>query len=163
MTLSRIDISSNVAGTWNVRPIPSRAWVAALARVTSMSENTIRPAVGGMSPATQLKKVDLPAPFGPISPTISPSLTSRLAFDSATKLPKLRETSRALSSMAHRDVFTPAQPALRHLAPQVEQPARFEPRQDHDDAAVEDVSQPGAAAAEQRVGHRLQWNENHGA
>src|SRR5215475_8654869 len=119
--------------------MPSRAWVAALARVTSISENTMRPEVGGMSPATQLKKVDLPAPFGPISPTISPSLTSRLAFDSATKLPKLRETSRALSSMAHRDAFTPAQPALRYLAPQIEQPARLEPRQDHDDAAVKDV------------------------
>src|ERR1043166_1052663 len=142
MTLSSIDISSNVAGTWKVRPMPSRAWVAALARVTSMSENTMRPVVGGMSPATQLKKVDLPAPFGPIRPTISPSLTSRLAFDSATKLPKLRETSRALSSMAHRDGFTPAQPALRHLTPEIEQPARLEPRQDHDDAAVEDVGEP---------------------
>src|ERR1043166_5108673 len=163
MTLSSIDISSNVAGTWKVRPMPSRAWVAALARVTSMSENTMRPVVGGMSPATQLKKVDLPAPFGPIRPTISPSLTSRLAFDSATKLPKLRETSRALSSMAHRDGFTPAQPALRHLAPEIEQPAGLEPRQDHDDAAVEDVGEPRAAAAEQRVGHGLQRNEDDGA
>src|SRR5262249_10638585 len=152
MTLSRIDISSNVAGTWNVRPIPSRAWVAALARVTSMSENTIRPAVGGMSPATQLKNVDLPAPFGPISPTISPSSTYRFALASAPKRPKLRETSRALSSMAHLDGFAPAQPALRYLAPQVEQPARLKPGQDHDDAAVEDVGQPRAAAAKQRVG-----------
>src|SRR5215471_13579585 len=117
--------------------MPSRAWVAALARVTSMSENTIRPELGGMSPATQLKKVDLPAPFGPISPTISPSSTSRLACDSATKLPKLRETSRALSSMAHRDGLAPAQPALRYLTPQIEEPARLEARQDHDDAAVE--------------------------
>src|SRR5690242_14408227 len=158
MTLSRIDISSNVAGTWNVRPMPSRAWVAALARVTSMSENTIRPAVGGMSPATQLKKVDLPAPFGPISPTISPSLTSRFAFASATKLPKLRETSWALSSMAHRGGFTPAHEALRQLAPQIEQAARLEARQDHDDAAVKNIGEARAAAAEQRIGHSLQWN-----
>src|SRR5262245_30177224 len=163
MTLSRIDISSNVAGTWKVRPMPSRAWVAALARVTSIPENTMRPAVGGMSPATQLKNVDLPAPFGPISPTISPSLTSRVAFASATKLPKLRETSRALSSMAHRDGFTPARPALRYLVPQVEQPARLEARQDNDNAAVENIGQPRAAAAEQRIRHRLQRDKDHGA
>src|SRR5215471_7704589 len=163
MTLSRIDISSNVAGTWNVRPMPSRAWVAALARVTSMSENTMRPEVGGMSPATQLKNVDLPAPFGPIRPTISPSFTSRLAFDSARKLPKLRETSRALSSMAHRDGFAAARPALRRSMPQIEQAAGLEPRQDHDDAAVEDVGEPRAAAAEQRIGHGLQRNENDAA
>src|ERR1700731_2088976 len=143
--------------------MPSRAWVAALARVTSMSEKTIRPALGGMSPATQLKKVDLPAPFGPINPTISPSSTSRFAFASATKLPKLRETSRALSSMTHRDGFAPARPALRGAAPQVEQPAGLEPRQDDDDAAVENVGEPGAAAAEQRIGDGLQRNEDHGA
>src|SRR5262249_39351654 len=101
--------------------------------------------------------------FGPISPTISPSSTSRFALASATKLPKRRETSRALSSMAHRDGFAPARPALRYLAPQVEQPARLEPRQDHDDAAVEDVGEPRAAAAEQRVRHRLQRNEDDGA
>src|SRR5438309_4312291 len=163
MTLSRIDISSNVAGTWKVRPMPSRAWVAALARVTSMSENTIRPVVGGMSPATQLKKVDLPAPFGPINPTISPSPTSRLAFASATKLPKLRETSRALSSMTHRDAVTAARPPLRDAPGEIEQPARLEARQDHDDAAVEDVGEPRAAAPEQRVGRRLQRNEDDGA
>src|ERR1700736_5676475 len=149
MTLSRIDISSNVAGTWKVRPMPSRAWVAALARVTSMSENTIRPVVGGMSPATQLKKVDLPAPFGPINPTISPLVTSRLAFASATKLPKLRETWRALSSMTHRDAFTPARPPLRDAPGEIEQPARLEPRQDHDDAAEQRAEQ-GAGAAERR-------------
>src|ERR1700730_7335473 len=163
ITLSRIDISSNVAGTWKVRPIPSRAWVAALARVTSMSENTIRPDVGGMSPATQLKNVDLPAPFGPINPTISPSLTSTLAFDSATKLPKLRDTSWALRSMAHRDGCARARPKRRRPTPQSEQATGLESRQDDDDAAVEDVGEPGAAAAEQRVRHRLQWNENHGA
>ena len=43
-----------------------------------------------------------------------------------------------------------APPALRHDAvPQLEQAARFEARDQHDDAAVEDVGQSGAAAAEQ--------------
>ena len=32
----------------------------------------MRPVVGSVSPARQLKKVDLPAPFGPIRPMISP-------------------------------------------------------------------------------------------
>src|SRR5580704_9199709 len=163
MTLSRIDISSNVAGTWKVRPMPSRAWADALARVTSTSEKTIRPDVGGKSPATQLKKVDLPAPFGPISPTISPCSTSRLAPASATKLPKLRVTSRALSSMAHRGLFPSPRPALRHLTSQVEQAARLEPRQDHDDAAVENVGEAGAAAAEQGIGGGLQRDQDDGA
>ncbi len=39
----------------------------------------MRPVVGTVSPARQLKKVDLPAPFGPIRPMISPSSTARSA------------------------------------------------------------------------------------
>src|SRR5580692_413406 len=143
--------------------MPSRAWADALACVTSTSEKTIRPDVGGTSPATQLKKVDLPAPFGPISPTISPWSTSRLAPASATKLPKLRVTSRALSSMADRSFLAPARPALRGAPPQVEEAARLEPRQDHDDAAVEDVGEAGAAAAEQGIGAGLQRDQDDGA
>src|SRR5712691_12247656 len=163
ITLSRIDISSNVAGTWNVRPMPSRACVAALARVTSVSEKTMRPDEGARSPATQLKKVDLPAPFGPISPTISPAATSSVAPDSATKLPKLRETSRALSSMARRRLGFAPQPAVPHEAAEVEQAARLEPGDDHDDAAVEDVGEAGAAAAEQRIGAGLQRDQDGGS
>src|SRR5262249_6730606 len=118
-------------------------------------------------PATQLKNVDLPAPFGPISPTISPASTSSIAPESATKLPKWRETSRALSSMARRRfgfaLLLRATRALPHDVPQIEQAPRLEPGDDHDEAAVEDVGQAGAAAAEQRIRAGLQRNENGGA
>ena len=42
-------------------------------------------AVGAYMPAMQLKIVLLPEPFGPISPRISPSLTSKETFDTAVK------------------------------------------------------------------------------
>ena len=67
--------SSNVAGTWKVRAMPSRACSSGARPGHSAPSNRIVPAVGMRSPARQLKKVDLPAPFGPISPMISPSAT----------------------------------------------------------------------------------------
>src|SRR6202035_3926942 len=47
--------------------------------VTAVPSSSTRPVLGVMSPARQLKKVDLPAPFGPIRPMISPSSTARSA------------------------------------------------------------------------------------
>jgi len=40
----------------------------------------ISPWVAFKKPVTQLKKVVLPAPFGPINPKISPFSTDRLMF-----------------------------------------------------------------------------------
>ena len=40
--------------------------------------NRMRPEVGRMTPVRQLKKVLLPAPFGPMMARISPRLTSKL-------------------------------------------------------------------------------------
>src|SRR4029077_1663297 len=110
----------------------------------------MRPVVGAVSPARQLKKVDLPAPFGPISPMISPSSTARSAPDTARKLPNALDTFFASSSIG-------APPALRHDAmPQLEQAARLEARDQHDDAAIENVGQSGTAAAEPGIGGDLQ-------
>src|SRR5215472_7381119 len=150
MTFSSTVMSSNVAGTWKVRPMPARAWASGEARVTSLPSNTMRPVVGKVSPARQLKKVDLPAPFGPISPMISCSATRRSAPDTARKLPNAFDTLVASSSMG-------APPALRPDAvPQFGQAARLEPRDQHDDAAIENVGEARAAAAEPRVGRGLQ-------
>src|ERR1700727_3142175 len=108
-------MSSNVVGTWNVRAIPARARTSGNARVTSVPAKTILPEVGMVSPARQLKKVDLPAPFGPIRPMISPLSTARSAPDTARKLPNAFDTFFASSSIG-------APPALRHDAiPQLEQ------------------------------------------
>src|ERR1044071_4729268 len=112
------------------------------------------PVVTGMSPAMQLKKVDLPAPFGPIRPIMSPDSTERSAPATARKLPNALETFFASSSMA-------APPSLgREAVPQIEQAARFETRDDDDDAAIENVSEARATAAEPGVGSGLEWNED---
>src|SRR5438046_979573 len=136
--------------------MPSRACSSGEARVTSLPSNTIFPVVGKLSPARQLKKVDLPAPFGPISPMISPSSMARSAPATARRLPKVFETFSALSSIAPPELWRDAMP---HLV----QPARLEARDDHDDAAVEDVSESGAAAAEPGVGRGLQRDQDHRA
>src|SRR5437773_9675064 len=48
----------------------------------------IDPVVGARAPETQLKQVVLPDPLGPMSPRISPSLTSKETALSAVKPPK---------------------------------------------------------------------------
>src|ERR1051325_9035389 len=150
-------MSSKVAGTWKVRPMPSRACASGGARVTSISSNTMRPVVGRVSPARQLKKVDLPAPFGPIRPMISPSSIERSAPATARRLPNVLETFSALRSIAAPPEFR------RDALPHVVQAARLEARDQHDDPAIEDVSQARAAAAEPGVGRGLQRNENDSA
>src|SRR4051812_36448583 len=137
--------------------MPSLACVSGEALVTSVPAKTTRPPVGARSPTRQLKKVDLPAPLGPMRPTISPSPTVRSASASAWKLPKLRETDCASSSMAL------AGPARRQAPPQLEEAARLETGEQQDDAAVEDVGQPGAAAAEEAVGRGLERHQDRGA
>src|SRR5579863_6547651 len=80
--------------------MPSPAWASAEASVTSTPAKAMRPEVGRVSPARQLKKVDLPAPLGPMRPTISPPSTARSAPATALKAPKVLVTFSALSSIA---------------------------------------------------------------
>src|SRR5271169_2655326 len=134
--------------------MPARAWASDATWVTSTPLKTMRPAVGDVSPARQLKKVDLPAPFGPIRPMISCSSTARSAPDTARKLPNAFDTFLASSSIG-------APPALRHDAiPQLEQAAGLEARDQDDDAAIKNVGQTGAAAAEPGVGGDLQRDQD---
>src|SRR4029077_12146720 len=78
---------------------------------------------------------------------------ARSAPATARRLPKVFETFSALSSMAPPELG-------RDAVPHLVQSARFEARDDHDDAAVENVSEAGAAAAEPGVGRGLQRNED---
>src|SRR5215472_34292 len=151
-------MSSKVAGTWKVRPMPSRACVAADASVTSMPAKRMRPALGTRSPATQLKKVDFPAPLGPMRPTISPSATVRSASATAVKPAKRLVTFSALSSMAWRWRASGAR--CGQSVPELEKTARLEAGDEHDDAAVDDESEAGAAAAKPGVGRGLQRHED---
>src|SRR5262245_37286366 len=53
----------------------------------SRPSNTMRPAVGRSTPVRQLKNVDLPAPFGPMTARISPRRTSTETSRSAASPP----------------------------------------------------------------------------
>src|SRR5262249_37789800 len=143
------------------------ACCSAGARVTSTPSKRMRPRVGTRSPAMQLKKVDLPAPFGPISPTISPCATVRLASASAMKPSNARPTSCASSStgLSSRAPARRQPPQARQYqpAPQLRQAARLEPGDQHDDAAVENIGEAAAAAAEPGVGRALQRHQHDGA
>ena len=115
ITFSSTVMPSNVCGTWKVRASPSRARASGGRRVMSWPSNSTLPEVDARSPVRQLKKVDLPAPFGPIRPRMSPCSSVTLAASTALKLPKALVTSRASRSMGGslRDGFAPRRCALR--------------------------------------------------
>src|SRR6188472_440188 len=136
--------------------MPALACFSAEARVRSAPSKSRRPAVGIVSPAMQLKNVDLPAPFGPMRPTISPSTTVKSASRTAMKLPKAFEIFSALKSMLASQMRRDAIPQLVHSS-------RLEPCQKHDNSAVKNVGQARAAAAEPGVCRRLQRDEHKGA
>src|SRR5258708_16393689 len=121
--------------------MPSRACSSGEARVTSTPSKVMRPVVGSVSPARQLKNVDLPAPFGPIRPMISPSSMARSAPATARRLPNVFDTWWALSSI------TPPE-FRRYPLPHLVQSARLDACDDDDGAAIENVGQPSAAAAD---------------
>ena len=155
MTFSSTVMSSNVAGTWKVRPMPARAWIVGRARVTSTPSKTMRPVVGTVSPARQLKKVDLPAPFGPIRPMISPSSTARSA-------PAHREEAaeRFRHVLGVKQHGAPPALSARRDATSRSRPPGSKRAMSDDDAAIEDVGQAGAAAAEPGVGRGLQRDQD---
>src|SRR5580704_14423138 len=73
--------------------------------ITSKPPTVALPEVGSSNPHSIRMVVDLPAPFGPRNPNISPRRTSRFTRSTATKLPKRFTRSRistALSGMRLR-------------------------------------------------------------
>src|SRR5579883_97612 len=69
-------------------PMPATAASRGEAKTTLSPSSTISPPSGAMSPAIMFIKVDLPAPFSPRMPTISPGQTSRSTASLATVAPK---------------------------------------------------------------------------
>src|ERR1700674_4208498 len=61
---------ANSDGSWNVRTRPRRARAYAGSRVMSRPSKVMLPLVAGSVPASTARKVDLPAPLGPIRPVI---------------------------------------------------------------------------------------------
>ena len=91
------DIDSKLRTTWNVRAMPSAQRAAAGSAVTSAPSKTTVPLDAGSEPAITLNSVDLPAPFGPIRPTISPCATLIDTSSLATRPPNQRDMCRTSS------------------------------------------------------------------
>src|SRR5665213_3042675 len=108
----------------------------------SAPRKRIVPAVGRASPDRQLKKVLLPAPFGPIRPSSSPASSIRSAPSTARNAPNALTMPLASSSTARPPAGQP--PAFR-------QHARTDAGDQHDDNAVGDIGRAAAAAAEDSV------------
>src|SRR5215470_18187225 len=113
--------------------MPARACASGDARVRSLPSKIIRPPLGMVSPARQLKNVDLPAPLGPIRPIISPSFTVRSAPATARNSPKLFDTSLA-AKRCDGSAMAAFPEAVAQTLPQVEQAAWFEARDQDDNA-----------------------------
>src|SRR5438445_10371707 len=132
----------------------------------SLPSNSTLPEVAARSPVRQLKNVDLPAPFGPIRPRISPCCSVTDAASTALKLPKALVTSRASRSMA----CSRSDGGFRRLAAPFPQPldqgqdaAGLEARDQQDERAIDDECQPRARASEHAVGRLLQPQQDRGA
>src|ERR1700682_1512233 len=72
---------------WYERATPCRETRFGGSPVMSCPSNTMRPLVGRSTPVRQLKKVDLPAPLGPMTARISPCFTATDTLLSAARPP----------------------------------------------------------------------------
>src|SRR5882724_11051552 len=106
----------------------------------SCPSNRTLPEVASRSPVRQLKKVDFPAPCGPIRPRMSPCSSVTLAASTALKLPKALVTSRASRSIGgsfrHRGLGSRVADGPDPLD-QSEDAARLKARDQHDDGAID--------------------------
>src|SRR5690606_13723891 len=92
ITFSSTVMSAKGLTTWKVRPMPTAQTWSARQPAMSWPRNRMRPSSGGMTPATRLKSVVLPAPFGPMRATIWPRCTESDARSTARRPRKLLET-----------------------------------------------------------------------
>src|SRR5437660_8576462 len=124
--------------------------------VMSRPSNSTLPEVDARSPVRQLNRVDLPAPFGPIRPRMSPCSSMTLAESTALKLPNAFVMSRASRSMGRSLRCA----SLRRFAgalgeqavEQLQNAAGLEARDQHDDGAIDHEGEACALAAEPVVG-----------
>ena len=72
---------------WKVRATPRWLMRSGRRPVMSCPSRRTRPASGGWKPVIRSNSVDLPAPLGPMMPTISPSFTSKTTLALAVSPP----------------------------------------------------------------------------
>src|ERR1700704_6857723 len=138
--LSRADRSRTSSGCWNTRPMPWPATSAAFSVERTVSPRRTRPVVGRVNPKMQWSSVLLPAPLGPISPTMAPASKEKLTSVNAWTPPKSTDTF----SMARRVISALPYESSRH-APQA---LRHE-HHDHDQQQPEDEARCVLDAAQQ--------------
>src|SRR5258707_9628835 len=166
ITFSSTDMPSNVCGTWNVRASPSCARASGGKSVMSWPSNKTVPDVEKRSPVRKLNRVDLPAPFGPIRPRMSPCASVTEAPSTALKLPKAFVTSRASRSMgcSRGDRWLRGFVTLRpQPLDERQNAAGLKARDQDNDRAVHDEGQPRALAAKQVVGDFLKRHQDRSA
>src|SRR5690606_2270823 len=118
----------------------------------STSRNHTVPALGRRVPLMRLNAVVLPAPFGPIRPTMAPCSTSKLTSRSAARPPKDFERFSTRSSAAMSTSLPRAAQARRQRRQAVGQES-----QDEDErGAVEDVLRVHGGPEELRQGRQDQ-------
>ena len=77
---------------WKVREMYFSAMFSVFMVVMSVPSNRILPLVTGYMPVHMLKKVVLPAPFGPMMPKMSPSQICMFTSSTAFRPPKYLHT-----------------------------------------------------------------------
>ena len=87
-TFSSVVALGRMLVIWYERAMPFCEMPSGGSVVMSSPLNRMRPEVGCNTPVRQLKKVLLPAPFGPMIARISPRLTSKFTLLSAVRPPK---------------------------------------------------------------------------
>src|SRR5215831_19258215 len=134
----------------------------------SRPSNSTLPEVAMRSPVRQLKKVDLPAPLGPIRPRISPCSSVMLAASTALNLPNALVMLRASRSMVcpgceYLFLVRRSGAPLQLPRDQREDTARMKARNQNDDRTINHKGQSRAGAAEQTVGDFLERHQDCGA
>src|SRR3990172_7282393 len=87
-TFSRTLMLANERGVCSTLAIPRCAISWGINRTRSRPLNSTLPSLGPKMPLIRFNKVDFPAPFGPMSPSISPLSTLKLTSFSAGNPPK---------------------------------------------------------------------------
>ncbi len=87
ITASRAVIDGNRVAFWNERTSPRSARCSGDRRVTSTPSNRTTPESGVTNPLIISKAVVLPAPFGPMRPSVSPGSTESHTSSTATRSP----------------------------------------------------------------------------
>ena len=164
-TFSSSVMSGIIFTCWKVRASPQRAMARAGRPLTVRPRKVTAPRVSGSTPVIRLKVVVLPAPLGPIRPTISPALIWKLTSLTATRPPNALRTvlhvqhqlaGRRLVVLGQRRRIGPVDRALSARQPaldEVPQPVGLVLEHHHQGDAEDDHFVAAAGADQARQQH----------